>query len=108
VAAHDAFATDAQVIRCLGVTAVPAALDVASVKAGLASALPAVRACGGQPPEGGTVRVVIRVAGDGSVSEVVVEGTPPPTLAACVEEVLRGATFARSKAGARFRTHFDL
>ena len=82
------------------------ALDRAAITDGIRSAHDEIMRCGEQHPAKGTVKVHVRVAADGNVTNVDVTATPDAELGACVASHVQGIQFARSKNGGSFSYPF--
>jgi outer membrane biosynthesis protein TonB len=65
-----------------------------------------VMACGDKTSAKGSVKVVVKVNGDGSVDSAQVKGAPDATLGTCVAAVMQSATFAKTRNGGSFTYPF--
>jgi hypothetical protein len=81
------------------------ALDRASISAGIAKVKARVQACASQATTGGTVKVVVKVAPDGSVTSATPNASDV-ALGTCVADVVKSATFAASTQGGSFSYPF--
>ena len=91
-------------------TAAPAApppeMDRAGLSEAMAKVKPKVLACGNTIKASGKVKVGVKVAPEGKVTNVVIEATPDAKLGACVASAVQTATFAKSSAGVSFSYPF--
>jgi len=75
---------------------------------GIATARPAITACGADHPDArGTLVMDVVVAPDGHVMDSFPNDTQLFTLAVCIESALRGADFAKTENGGKFRYTFQ-
>lgn len=77
-------------------------LDRATITEGMAKLKGKLLACGDGSKASGTVKVGVKVAPRGAVTNVIVQATPDPKLGACVAGVIQTATFAKSPSGGSF------
>lgn len=85
---------------------IPDALDRTSISNGVNSVKSRVAACATTAPAKGTVKLHVRVADNGLVTNVDVIQTPDPALGACVAAAMERAVFARTKQGGTFSYPF--
>lgn len=85
----------------------PVELDKAMITAGMAKAKAAVIRCGEQSPTAkGIVRIAMKVAPDGSVTDASVAESPDATLGECVASAVRKVSFASTEQGGSFAYPF--
>ena len=84
----------------------PMTLARAAITNGIATVKSEIRACGTLTPARGTVKVRVRVASSGVVTNVEVAATPDPVLGACVARTVARAVFAQTEEGAAFSYPF--
>jgi TonB family protein len=80
----------------------PEELDLALVRAGMASIKPKAAACGGKSSARGEVKVGVKVGPDGKVTSTTVKQTPDAALGDCVAAAVKKATFAKTQKGGGF------
>jgi serine/threonine protein kinase len=86
----------------------PTTLDRTMISDGIATARPAITACGADHPDArGTLVMDVVVAPDGHVMDSFPNDTQLFTLAVCIESALRGADFAKTENGGKFRYTFQ-
>jgi TonB family protein len=86
-------------------TDLPEGLDRVSISEGIAAVKGRVAACGSQGAKG-KVKVKVRVAASGAVTNVDVEATPDPALGACVARAIQKAVFPKTQLGGSFSYPF--
>ena len=84
----------------------PDELDRAMISTGIAAVKGRVIACADHSPAKGTVKVHVKVGGDGRVSSISVTETPDPALGACVQAAVEHARFPRTLDGGSFSYPF--
>jgi len=72
------------------------------IQLGMDAVRSTVAACGHQVSDKGTVKLRIRIAGNGSVTDVEVKSTPSDALGRCVADAVKRAEFPPSRSGIRF------
>ncbi len=86
---------------------VPESLDRAQISNGIAKIKAQVVSCGDKYPNAkGKVSVSVKVGPDGTIARTTINDTPDPALAACVQQAVSGATFAKTRDGGAFRVPF--
>lgn len=81
-------------------------LDRTAISNGVASVKASVAACATTAPATGTVKVYVRVGGNGLVTNVEIAATPDAKLGACVAAAMRRAVFPRTRLGGSFSYPF--
>jgi TonB family protein len=84
----------------------PEDLQKADISAGIAKVRSRVEGCAAKSNAKGTVKVSVKVAGNGSVSSVTVKQSPDSTLASCVQSAVTKATFTKTQHGGSFSYPF--
>ncbi|HVK83725.1 MAG TPA: energy transducer TonB [Kofleriaceae bacterium] len=84
----------------------PTGMDRAAITDGVAKVKGKVLACGDTHKVSGKVKVGIKVAPEGNVTNVSIQATPDAKLGACVAAAIQKATFAKSSAGGSFSYPF--
>ncbi len=85
----------------------PEALDSTAIKTAIGGVKNAVLQCGDQVPDiHGTVKLTVKVAADGKVTEVTVAETPDAGLGTCAASVMKRAAFAKTQKGGSFKYPF--
>jgi ferric-dicitrate binding protein FerR (iron transport regulator) len=79
-------------------------LDKNAISAAMDAVKPQIKACA--TSKSGLVKAHVKVAPDGSVTDVEITQTPEPELGDCVASVLRGATFVQTQTGGSFSYPF--
>jgi predicted Zn finger-like uncharacterized protein len=80
----------------------PESLDRAMISEGVGKVKPRVMSCGERSPAKGQVKVSVKVAPDGRVTNVTVKNTPDASLGNCVASMMQKATFAKTQTGGSF------
>jgi len=88
------------------VTGPPVALERQGISNGIMSVKASVSACGTHATAHGIVKVRVRVAASGLVTNVEVDSTPDAALGACVAKVVERAVFPRTQTGGSFSYPF--
>jgi outer membrane biosynthesis protein TonB len=86
--------------------ATPQGLDRAIISEGVAKIKERVLMCTDKSSAKGVVKVTVRVAPSGDVSNVIVKETPDTALGACVAAAMQRATFRRTEVGGSFSFPF--
>jgi outer membrane biosynthesis protein TonB len=84
----------------------PESLDREAISSGMASVRAKVAACASTAPAKGTVKIHVRVAASGLVTNVEVVATPDPALGGCVARAVARAVFPRTLTGGAFSYPF--
>ena len=84
----------------------PQGIDRTIISEGVAKIKERVLMCGDKSGAKGVVKVTVRVAPSGDVSNVTVKETPDTALGACVAAAMQRATFRRTEVGGSFSFPF--
>jgi outer membrane biosynthesis protein TonB len=76
------------------------------IQAGVSHIKTRIAACGDRSSAKGRVKLSVKVAPDGTVSDVTIRDTPDPDLGQCVGKEMRRARFEKTDLGGSFSYPF--
>ena len=109
---HESYADDCGVVAELPDPSVatdqpvPEDLDRTMIQNGVGVVLAKIKSCGERSTVKGTVKITVKVAPDGNVTQALVKQAPEPALGSCVVRVLGAAKFTRTRSGGSFSYPF--